>query len=475
MRTLNPNAAHFIQIHILDSRMHSNRNEDGTLKSIVFGEVTRSRASSQSQKYTYKDCADPELSLRTIIDPTTTLTVEGTIPSRMHFQRVFDALPKEGVDGLFKKKTVEALYDTFIGTKQAEGKAGEKAAQAKMKLAHEKEKLPDQEKALADAVSDKERQKAQKTLNNTKKRIQALQEELTNDEGDDTKQVILLGDPEVGVLIDLAHRALKQNEATPHAAINKALREWEKESGKGSARTMRLGYGIEAAVFGRPIYSGGLFPNPLAAAGFNHQIGVHEQRLAYDTFTAMDKLKKEQGEMGAGMFGENPLAHSIFYSYGFIDTRLLIKNIEGDLTPSTIAAEVVRRIILMCNRCSSKTKHGSLAAKTHALMAIAEVGDDQCANFENAFLDPVTVDQNHPNMLTNTLTRLAAYIQANDKAHPTKNQRAMTLVDISGSTDLPTVIPTVLNDKALAEWAVDTANAYGEDRTIRNAIVKAGA
>jgi len=458
---LKASCSRYIQLHWLVNRWAANRNEDGTLKSVTFGGVARLRTSSQSQKATWRYCDDPELGIRTI-RLSSNSAVSQSNPSRVHFERVMSRLPKDGIDESTRRLVVKAVYDTVVGLKGAETKAEEKVVEA--------------EKEYTAAPDDKAKKVLEKKIVKLKEAVERAGVEVHNAGGDveldddqtqavqdksakGTDQVMILSEHETDLLVELTVASLedlaKGEEKSHYKVVQDRVRRWKSDHGE-EFRSMQLGCGIQSAVFGRPVYGGGLFQQSPAAVGVAHEISVHEQKITYDTFTAIDVFKKD--EMGAGMLGELPLASGLFYGYAFIDTHVLIENIERGLVDSAVAAEVVRRLILMSARVSSNVKHGSLASKNKSLVTLIEVGDDQPATFAEAFIQPVTVDRDSPDMLVNAFDRMARFIRAIDSAHPTTNKRAMAIVDISQTTALPEAVPTILGDKALAEWTLQVAN-----------------
>ena len=471
VEVLKSSCSRYIQLHWLVNRWAANRNEDGTLKSVTFGGVPRLRTSSQSQKATWRYCEDKEMGIRTIRLPNDK-TASQSNPSRVHFERILARLPKDGVDESTRRLVVKAVYDTVVGLKGAEGKADKKLVDAEARMKKAQEKVEEAEKEYASAPDEKAKKPLEKKLAKLKEAVDRAGVEVHNAGGeveldDDqaqsvqdktakgTDQVMILSEHETDLLVELTEASLvdlvKGDEKSHYKVVQERVRRWKAEHGE-EFRSMQLGCGIQSAVFGRPVYGGGLFQQSPAAVGVAHEISVHEQKVTYDTFTAIDVFKKD--EMGAGMLGELPLASGLFYGYAFIDTHVLIENIERGLVDSGVAAEVVRRLILMSARVSSNVKHGSLASKNKSLVTLIEVGDDQPSQFVDAFLQPVTVDRENPDMLVNAFERMARFIRALDAAHPTTNKRAMSIMDISGSTPLTEVVPTVLSDKALAEWAL---------------------
>jgi len=477
---LRGDCARFVQIHTLIHKMAANRNEDGTLKSLPFGGSTRGRVSSQARKSMMRYCEDPDLGLRLITLPSSKNGEHVAVshPSRGHFERVLAQLPKDGADDRTRSQIVKAVYDTVVGTKGAESKANDKKQEAESRLTKAKEMLAEVEGEIAAASDAKAKRDLDKKLKKAQQAVERSQLALHQAGGDveldgeqaqaaaakaeaGTDQVMILSDHEIDLLVDLTKQSLKAlasgDEKSHHKVVKEVVRVWKSQHGE-EFRSMQLGCGIESAVFGRPVYGGGLFQQSPAAVGASHEIGVHEQRISYDTFTAIDEYKKDAGEMGAGMLGELPLSKVLFYGYMFIDTRQLIENIERSGKDSAIAGEVIRRLILMASRLSSKTKQGSLAAKNHSLLTLVEVGDEQPATMEDAFIEAVTIDRDRPNMLVNTFERLASFIESADGAHPSTNKRAMAIVDATSKSTLRGVVSTVLDDLSLADWAVRTAN-----------------
>jgi hypothetical protein len=493
---LKANCARFVQIHTLIHKMAANRNEDGTLKSLSFGGSTRGRVSSQARKSMMRYCEDPELGLRLIKLPSgkNGEHVAVSHPSRGHFERVLAALPKDGTDDRTRSQIVKAVYDTVVGTKGAETKANDKRQEAESRLTKAKETFTEVENEVAAATDAKVKRDLDKKLKKAEQAVERAQLALHQAGGDveldeaqaqaaatkaeaGTDQVMILSDHEIDLLIELTKQSLKAlasgDEKSHHKVVKDVVRVWKAEHGD-EFRSMQLGCGVESAVFGRPVYGGGLFQQAPSAVGASHEIGVHEQRIGYDTFTAIDEYKKDAGEMGAGMLGELPLSKVLLYGYMFIDTWQLIENIERSHKDSAIAGEVIRRLILMASRLSSKTKQGSLASKNHSLLTLVEVGDEQPATMEDAFIEAVKIDHDRPNMLVNTFDRLGSFIESADGAHPSTNKRAMAIVDATGKSSLRGVVTTVLDDLSLADWAVRTANHESVPAAVERPAAKNG-
>ena len=470
----------FVQIHYLVAVFAANRNEDGSLKSIVLGGYPRTERSSQSIKSAMRYCDDSEIGLRAI-------TLDGqpvpaTEPSRMHFSEVFASLDDKPGDARIKNAVVQSLYDTFTNKKGAGKKQREKVEKDAGRLTKMAEEKAELEASIAAEKTPKAKNALVSKLSKLEERITALRESLYQagvDDGamtdgakvgaeiefEDTAQVIPLSSVEVSLFKTLALEALQAatKANTPISdvrdVVDDVISAWKKAKGKDFGK-LRLGCGVQGAVFGRPSWGGGMFQQATAAVCVQPEITVHTEQVAYDTFTAKDVKKKDDGDMGAGMLGETPIAHGIFYGYKNINLKTLIENVEREMTDSELSAEVMKRVIMMTSRLQPRTKEGSLAGKATTHLLLIEVGKAQPQSYLDAFIQPITVDESHPDMMENAVNRLADYIKDNDEVHPTKNRRAMALRKAT-STRMPNVVALRMSDEQLAEWAIRTAN--GED------------
>lgn len=493
---LNPNAARFIQIHILLSSFAFNRNEDGRLKNIYFGGYLRTRRSSQSFKYDSRYCQDPEIGIATI-DAGDGATPQ-TLPSRGHFEEVFHSLDDKEGDPRAKHNIVESLYETLVHKVNADRKRDDKLEKKALELGHLSEQLEAKKEEYNGLAAGKEKTTAAKAIAALEKRIDGAKsmlhkaghdvdmndEERSASESDNTyektAQVMGFSMVEIDLLKTLAADSLAKVVSEKIAVsdvsevVKTVVKDWRKTKGKEFAK-LRLGCGIQAAVFGRFAWGGGLTQSCPAAVCVQHQYTVHKESVTSDTFTARDNSRGE-GDMGTtGILGELPLAHGLFYGYECIHTRQLIENIERTLKGSSISAEVVRRLILMASRLSTRTKEGSLAPKNTPMLILVEVGNMQPQSFGDAFFEPIGVDEHDPersNMGYNAVNRLAEYIHENDLAHPTTNKRAMMLVE-PHKTSMLSVVPTIMSDHDLAEWAIHAAN--GEEFTPKYVLAPAPA
>ena len=148
-----------------------------------------------------------------------------------------------------------------------------------------------------------------------------------NPQGDDalsTGQAVLLGKAERDYLIGKCV-ALGQ-EHTDSKALKEAVVAWLNEKGeKKNIETMKLGSGLESALFGRMVTSDVLTSRD-AAVYVAHAFTVHEAQVENDYFTVVDDLTEDQGS--AGIF-DTELASGLYYGYVVVDVPQLVANLEG--------------------------------------------------------------------------------------------------------------------------------------------------
>jgi hypothetical protein len=247
-------------------------------------------------------------------------------------------------------------------------------------------------------------------------------------------RVAILGEEELELMVQLSGESLAQwaeqwtkpYAVSPERVATQVVDRWAAEHGE-RFRGQPLACGIENAVFGRPDYHGHLQHVP-AAMVVAHEQSVHT--------------------VGHGLVGSG-----VFYGYMAIDCMRLVENIERKATDSEIAAEVVRRIILMAARLPLKA-HGD-----QAMLTIVEVGDQEPLTFDEAFQTPVPGDRSDSWFVPRAYDQLANFIRSLDREHPTSVKRAMAIVNLAHPSTLPDVIPTHMGDRQLTDWAVATANA----------------
>lgn len=212
-----------------------------------------------------------------------------------------------------------------------------------------------------------------------------FQKAVYGDKGDkkDSRQPLLLGDPEIRYLAEEARRFA----GMPLAEAKKGLKEWARSS-KANMKAMREGStlpgGLVTALFGRMV-TADVEANIDAAVHVAHAFTVHAEESESDYFTVVDDLRRIEDDQGADHIGETELTCGLFYGYTVVDRGMLLENLAGDLD---MAGEVCERLIHLIATVSPGAKLGSTAPYTYASWMMVEAGDRQPRSLGEAFRTP---------------------------------------------------------------------------------------
>jgi CRISPR system Cascade subunit CasC len=343
----------FLQIHTFTSYAASllNRDDAGFAKRIPFGGSVRTRISSQCLKRHWRTF-DGEHSL-------SGLDVPGSIRSRQTFDRhIREALVQDGVDDEIARAVTAELMSEVLGESP-------KAKAAKAKSAKDGE-----------------------------------EEEITALE---TKQITVLGHPEVEYLRSIAHGVAEDIKSSEVAiskpkelskAVKGAMKQRLGKDQRANLRNLERGAGLSAALFGRMVTSD-ILSREDAAIHVAHAFTVHEQMAEDDYFSAIDDIVAEGGELGSGHINTSELTSGLFYGYVVVDVPLLVSNLEGCERASwrqadrTLAAQVVQRLVHLVATVTPGAKLGSTAPYAHAHLVCVESSSAQPRTLANAFLAAV--------------------------------------------------------------------------------------
>ena len=204
--------------------------------------------------------------------------------------------------------------------------------------------------------------------------------------GDETRQPILLGEPEIAYLAEKAREIAEAHGHEPEAAAKAAV-EWRKKM-KLNMKELRekcaLPGGIAAALFGRMVTSD-VEANLDAAIHVAHAFTVHGEESESDYFTVVDDLQEADDDSGADHIGETELTCGLFYGYVVIDRRTLVSNL-GD--SEKMAGEVAERLVHLIATVSPGAKRGPTAPYGYASWMLIEAGDRQPRSLACAFREP---------------------------------------------------------------------------------------
>lgn len=412
----------FLQIHTLTSYPAAllNRDDLGFAKRLAYGGAERTRISSQCLKRHWRTF-EGEFSLDALDAPK-------TVRSRVTFERlIVEPLLAEGHDVARVRAVVGALRDVVLDAKEKP-----EATEAAPKTAGKKKK--------------------------------AAAEVDTAEEGEapagpvETKQVTVLGQPEVDYLTALAREAITTDAPTGKKEIQK----WLGKERLENLRTLVMGGGLGAAMFGRMVTSD-ILARCDAAVHVAHAFTVHENEQTTDYFAAIDDLIRESGEQGSGHIGNVELTSGLYYGYVVVDVPLLVSNLTG-VKPSgwgeadrSLAAEIVARFIQLVATVSPGAKLGSTAPYAHAHAILVEAGASQPRTLASAFQDPVSTRSGR--LLEETYRTLAGHLQEFDRVYGKRVDRWHAAIGLPADLDFASE-----NAGSLAEIATRAADRVRSGR-----------
>ena len=266
-----------------------------------------------------------------------------------------------------------------------------------------------------------------------------------------TGQAVLLGYAEIEYLVQRC--AALASEHTEEKALKTAIANFLKEE-KKNIEAMRLGCGLESALFGRMVTSDVLASRD-AAIYVAHAFTVHDAQVENDYFTVVDDLLQEAGETGSAGIFDTELASGLYYGYLVVDVPQLVANLEGieikdwaSATPEqrSLAGRVVQHLLHLVATVSPGAKRGSTAPFEWAKFMLVEAGDWQPRSLAGAFQNALSTRQ--PGLRQAAVQRLSDEIARLDAAYGAPLARRYLSVDevsVPGAQRLP------LN--ALAQWA----------------------
>ena len=255
-----------------------------------------------------------------------------------------------------------------------------------------------------------------------------------------TKQVIVLGEPEIAFLTDLAVE-LVQDDAEGTAKAVAAY--FKDKTQRANLKSLVMGSGLDAAIFGRMVTSD-LMARTDAAVHVAHSFTVHAEEAEPDYFSALDDLVAAEGELGSGHINTSELTSGLFYSYVVVDLRQFVDNLSGD---RALASEVLRRLVHLIATVSPGAKRGSTAPYACAELMLAETGARQPRSLANAFMNPVSKKETKEK----AASAVGEYLSRYDAMYGThEDRRIATMIEPA-----PASAGERVTVATLAQWAAD--------------------
>lgn len=383
----------FIQVHTLHNYPAAllNRDDAGLAKRLPYGNVIRTRISSQCLKRHWR-MVDDLHSLKSLGVPMATRSRE--LPRQMR-----DMMIAKGVSEALAQAAVEGMRNGGLLDKAGKSPQGE------------------------DALS--------------------------------TGQAILLGSAERDYLVDKC--VTLAQEYVEVKALKEAVAAWLREKDeKKNIEAMKLGSGLESALFGRMVTSDVLTSRD-AAVYVAHAFTVHEAQVENDYFTVVDDLLRDAGGQGSAGIFDTELASGLYYGYVVVDVPQLVANLEGvnikdcfkvDEMQRELAGKVVHHLLHLIATVSPGAKRGSTAPFEWAKFMLVEVGDWQPRSLAGAFQN--ALDTKGDKIRERAVKQLVNELQQLDATYEAPTERRFLSVD---ECPVPGAERRSLAD--LTQWAQD--------------------
>ena len=354
------------EFHILKNYppVNLNRDEAGAPKSCFFGGVQRGRISSQCLKHTWRNS-----SLFHSLDSLGTRT-------RKMPTEVGKLLQEMGVSDELINEAVHKL--ALIGTNEEKPKKGNKKA-------------------------DEQDDQVENEVENENK-------DAKENDADMTKQVIFYSANELEEIAHSVKDAIEED---------KSLKVFKKRPAmKLLPDNLQGGYKIlsaDIALFGRMVTSG-VFANVDAAMSVAHAISTHAVIRESDYFTTIDDLLK-QGS-GAAMVDDTDYNSCCYYEYASLDTEILRDNMKCCPNENEVLKQLVPTLIRVMALTNPSGKQHAFAGPVSPEVMIIECKKEKIPlSYVNAFEVPVPTWGSRPNIVENSVKRLAEHVNQMDNAY----------------------------------------------------------
>jgi CRISPR system Cascade subunit CasC len=270
-----------------------------------------------------------------------------------------------------------------------------------------------------------------------------------------TGQAVLFGNEEIAYLARRCHDIA--GDFSDPVALRAEVAKFLKEE-KKNIEAMKLGSGLESALFGRMVTSD-MLANRDASVSVAHAFTVHEAQVENDYFTVVDDFAQaEDGAGSAGIF-DTELASGLYYGYVVIDVPQLVANLEGIKVADVftvgadkreLAGKVAQHLLHLIATVSPGAKRGSTAPYDWAKFVLVEAGDWQPRSLAAAFHDPMPL-KGDSSIRARAAGKLANEIAAFDAAYGMPTARRFLSLD---ELTVPAAERATLSQ--LGEWIAQT-------------------
>ena len=202
---------------------------------------------------------------------------------------------------------------------------------------------------------------------------------------------------------------------------------------------------VDIAAFGRMSTSSALLPVE-GAVSVSHSFSVNAAAPKLDFFIGRDEHEKRNKENP--ILGETGYGSGTFYNCAAINYDTLLKNLGGD---ADLALRAIQALIEGLILATPGGKHNTMLAETRPDLVLLEVvPDGKALTYANAFNAPVRSDREH-SLAENAAAALLDYVRKADEFFGFDGERALiSLVPLPDEKSLATLLKSMTG---LLEWA----------------------
>jgi CRISPR system Cascade subunit CasC len=167
-----------------------------------------------------------------------------------------------------------------------------------------------------------------------------------------------------------------------------------------------LGNAIDISLFGRMATTDVIMTQIDGCMAVAHAITTHEVEADIDWFTAVDDLKADAGETGAGHLNTQEFSSGVFYRYASLNIGQLQQNL-GNVGREK-ALEVAKELFYLLATTVPQAKQQPFAAFNRADFAMVSFSD-QPISLANAFEQPIKKADRVGGYLTPSIKKIMEY------------------------------------------------------------------
>jgi CRISPR system Cascade subunit CasC len=239
-------------------------------------------------------------------------------------------------------------------------------------------------------------------------------------------------DPKKALRIEQLVHVAPEEQSAVNELVDRLVAEKRKPTKEELDDLLREQAAVDIAMFGRMLAAAPQH-NVDAAVQVAHALGVHESAIEDDFFTAVDDLKDQDEDAGAGHVGEAGFAAALFYLYICVDRDLLERNLGGD---KPLASRAIRALAEAAHKVAPKGKMNSFASRGLAHFSLAERGSQQPRSLALAFLKPVNGDD----YAEEAAARLVRMREQFEQAYGPGAEASYTMDVLGGKGTLPDLL-----------------------------------